>query len=349
MPAGVQQKIVASLGHDISSAITDRSHRQQSWSAFYALRATSKDLKGLTSDSIKAISLRDDVQDKTISTMVKTFPKVETVIFRGNVTKKAVEDLSAASNLKSIIFFGKQKMPHAALEAVATNRSLEELLLLANVSGVTNAVLSKLVVLPKLTRLSISGNNSVTPQAVAQFSHLRELTLALPENEELPGAIPTKTDSGIDKLASLKDLQRLKLHQNHNFHDEDLEALPRFPSLQALELDPADGLTTKGIAHIVNVPKLKEVVLSGLDGSRVSQLTQNKNLEKITISGFLQNPEQIDFEAFKRHPSLRNLQLTVDQDISPLHLRKLQEIPAVKNLSQQRRLTQADIDERLAQ
>jgi hypothetical protein len=118
-------------------------------------------------------------------------------------------------------------------------------------SGVTDAGMSRLMLLPKLEWLSMSATR-ITDRGLDRITRdLRGLKhLVLTETRV--------TDAGLRNLAALRSLESLDLRDTRNITDAGLRALKAVPSLRVLRLKACLKVTEAGIRELQKaLPRLK--------------------------------------------------------------------------------------------
>ncbi len=149
-------------------------------------------------------------------------------------------------------------------------------------TSVDDATLSEVLRLPDLKKLSLSGTglSSETLRKIENLQFLEELFL-----QDTP-----TTDEEIVRLVKKRlALKRLRLRRLPHVGDRGITALAGLRELRVLALLEMPGLTTVGLAAIVEVPSVRSLDLRGnanLKADDYGLLREMKGLTELKIGGF---------------------------------------------------------------
>lgn len=317
LPTDLQRRIVLEAVEEIPEHVTNKTFLTPAWSNFHALRETSKDINRFVSDKIESLSLYESVGKKqesfkpeTLAKLVNAYPRIEGIsLGSGTVSSTHLDNLSGASNLKSIVFRFPKEFPATAFESLTRLPHLRRIAF-CGVSGITDTTLTKLTILQKLEDLTLIGDNSVTLKSIAKFKGLRKLAFKLSSADE------TNPHPGIEALAALKDLHNLVLKSSREFQDVDVVSLPKYSVLEELTLTPGHALTARGMRSIAAIPNLKVIEAGYVDERRLAVLAKNQHLEMIVAYDTNDHPNTIEnahLGHLKDHPKFRAMCLSGNQ------------------------------------
>lgn len=247
-------------------------------------------------------------------------------VAQDQLTDQGLRRLGELTNLESLDLFGNAKMTDAGLEALTnlrwlrhirlgmqgpfTNRGMAHLAQIPNLRvlwldthGITDNGLRELARSRSLERLCICWLDQITDRGISylrdmpqlkglNLAHLRLLTdaslahlAALPNLDDLylPGGF---TDAGVEQLANLERLERLKisLWGGSPLTDRSLATVTKLPALRELAIE-GTGITNEGAALLARLPNLESLLLDfpALDNDTLKLLADLRKLRELTF------------------------------------------------------------------
>lgn len=308
--------------------------------------------------------------------------KLPTGIDDQGINEVAVAQLP---NLRALHLY-RHEATDEGLAVLAEIPSLEELTLTSR--RMSDAAVAHLARLPKLCSLRLWGPR-LTDQCLVHLQHvpsLKSIDLSgtditdagalflaqLTQLEELNVWNTLLTDEGLAHLANLGSLKTLVLHgmggNRIRMSDEALVHLGRISTLEHIAL-PSDGITDRGLAHLVDLKHLRHLSAGGstnspLTNAALKSISALRALETLRIGGKALSDEGLEYlvglndlqilnifeigdftgrgvAALGKLRSLRSLCIHFHQGERPV-LADLKHLNALSNLAQLRIAVQQD-------
>jgi internalin A len=250
------------------------------------------------------------VTDSDIAELAKLPALTKLDLSETRITDRGLLDLKIATNLTEINLYYAELVSDQGIAVVKSLPRLKRL----NLRGtkITDSTLQLLTRLTSLESLDI-GFAQVTDSGIAQlaFPNLKELSIGgnkltdaglqalrqLPTltSLDLSGAQRTDsglwsvslTESGVDAIATLKDLRRLRLN-GETISARGLEKLKILSKLERLDLQGCMRVNDDALPLLESFPALKlvDVTASAMSEKAVTELRKAKPAMQVVASGF---------------------------------------------------------------
>ncbi|UCD51842.1 MAG: sigma-70 family RNA polymerase sigma factor [Phycisphaerales bacterium] len=247
-------------------------------------------------------------------------------VARDQLTDRGLRLVGSLPNLESLDLYGNAQMTDAGLAALTNLRLLRHMrlgvqgpftdrgmahlaklpalrVLWLDTHGITDTGLRELAQSRSLERLCICWLDQITDRGIGylrdmpqlkglNLAHLRLLTdtslvhlaaLTNLDDLHLSGGF---TDTGVEQLAGLKRLERLKisLWSGSPLTDRSLATVTKLPSLRELAIEGM-GITNEGAALLASLPNLESLLLTfpSLDNDTLKLLAGLPSLRELTF------------------------------------------------------------------
>ena len=192
--------------------------------------------RGNPEESLKKLSLSSSLRDLNIMPLV------------GAISAEAASDLAKIKTLSKLTLNGRFSDPEL-LKALSGHRSLSELSFYGK--SLTDKEIEYLAKIPMLETLAFNAD-SLTDSGIQSLSKCSQLRFLLANDV---------TEQGVEKIASLSQLQTLSLTSRQSVSDQFLVPLERLPNLNQLFVHCAK-MTDEGCLKLEKLKTLRSLSLT---------------------------------------------------------------------------------------